>query len=340
MRHDQVTLIQAKLDSGKAPVYRSTAELDDPEGAVELALESPVGRRWLRSLSDLDRSLADRLLAFESDFRLQRRDITLGKVVRVASPDAILAHGVPVAAGAAAIDLWNRFAGDPDQLVRVAVDVVSSGDPVAAENTLYLLVLDIVDPFALGARRTDIARAGLASADATTRSLAAEFLFNHDTQALAVVAGQLVYDIDERVRALTWSAGFRTIPDETYAMATAIVSDESADVQVRRSALSALGTHLDTSDVVDLLAFFVLHPSERLALDAANLMYRLHRQPTIATAAAESPHQRVREIGELLLDPYRGSPAAGGSRPGDPTSSDIFGEMIRQTEQRDPDQSG
>ena len=180
----------------------------------------------------------------------------------------------------------------------------------------------------------------MASADATTRSLAAEFLFNHDTQALAVLAGQLVYDIDERVRALTWSAGFRTIPDETYAMATAIVSDESADVQVRRSALSALGTHLDTSDVVDLLAFFVLHPSEHLALDAANLMYRLHRQPTIATAAAESPHQRVREIGELLLDPYSGSPAAGGSRPGDPTSTDIFAEMIRQTEQRDPGQSG
>jgi hypothetical protein len=42
----------------------------------------------------------------------------------------------------------------------------------------------------------------------------------------------------------------------------------------------------------------------------------------------------VRDIAAFLLDPYRGSPAAGGSRPGDPTNSDIFAEMMRQLDDR------
>ena len=40
---------------------------------------------------------------------------------------------------------------------------------------------------------------------------------------------------------------------------------------------------------------------------------------------------QVREIAEALLDPRRGSPAAGGSRPGDPTRTlDIFKALLER----------
>jgi hypothetical protein len=53
-------------------------------------------------------------------------------------------------------------------------------------------------------------------------------------------------------------------------------------------------------------------------------------------AAADSRHEPVRELALFLLDPYRGSPAAGGSRPGDPTAGDIFAELARRLEDDDP----
>lgn len=338
MSHDEVETLREALERGGAPPFASLSAFDDPERAVELALETPSGRRWLRGLSDLDSQLAGRLLVFESDFRSQRRDSTLKRAVQAASIDALVTHHVAIAAGAAAVELWARLAVTPDRLTEVAISIVSSADSAAAENTLYLLILDIVDPFALDPQqRATIARAGLAAVGATIRSLAAEYLFDNDVAALAESSERLVFDSDERVRGLAWSAGFRIRPGETLDIATEILGNESADLPARRSALAAVGTHLQTSDVVDLLTFFVAHPSEQLALDAGNLLYRLHRHPIIATAAAESPHQSVREIGQFLLDPYRGSPAAGGSRPGDPTTSDIFAEMMRQTESPDPD---
>lgn len=338
MSASDIETLRNALDRGETPPFASLSELDDPEPAIDLALETPTGRRWLRGHSDLDSQLADRLLAVESDFRSQRRDSTLRRAVQAASIEALMAHHAAIIAGAAAAELWTRLASTPDRLTEVAVSVVSSDDSTAAENTLYLLILDIMDPFTLGPeRRATIARAGLAAAEATIRSLAAEYLFDNDVAALAELSQRLVLDSDERVRGLAWSAGFRARPGETFDLATEILGDESADLQVRRSALAAVGTHLQTSDVVDALTFFVAHPIEQLALDAGNLLYRLHRHPTIATAAAQSPHQSVREIGQFLLDPYRGSPAAGGSRPGDPTTSDIFAQMIRQTESTDTD---
>jgi hypothetical protein len=54
-------------------------------------------------------------------------------------------------------------------------------------------------------------------------------------------------------------------------------------------------------------------------------------------AAQVSPHLSVREIAEHLLDPNRGSPSAGGSRPGDPTRPDatqIYGDLLQQLEER------
>jgi len=50
----------------------------------------------------------------------------------------------------------------------------------------------------------------------------------------------------------------------------------------------------------------------------------------------------VRETAERLLDPLRGSPAAGGNRPGSPTdTSAIFEELLRrESEGREPFQRG
>lgn len=333
MSTDRIEAVRQAIERGETPDITSLSELDDPDRTIDLALETPTGRHWLRGLSDLDIALADCLIACESDFRTQRRDNTLACAVQAGSTDALLAHSEALASGPAAASLWTRLAGNPGTLADVATRTIASHNSAAAENTLYLLVLDTMDPFSLGSElRATIARAGLAAAEASIRSLAAEYLFDHDVAALAEPAARLVHDSDERVRGLAWSAGFRAEPDETLEAATGILGDEQVDLQIRRSALAAIGTHLDTHDVVDLLTFFVTHPSEQLALDAGNLLYRLHRHPTIATAALESPHESVREIGQFLLDPYRGSPAAGGSRPGDPTSSDIFAQMLRQTE--------
>lgn len=338
MSADELNVVMRALADGIDPPFATVREMRAPDATINLALESTDGRRWLRSLTDLDTELADRLLVYESDFKMPRRDRTLDLAVAAASAPAIREHVAAIASGAAAAALWRRLAGDPDQLVDLAVGIVS-GHRSAAESTLYLLILDPFDPYALGnARRAAIARAALSAAEAATRSLAAEYLFDNGLDILAQSVEQLVLDSDERVRGLAWSAGFRTYLRETYDLAIAVLGDESQNIPIRRSALAAIGTHFQTNDVVDILSVFVAHPDETLALDAGNLLYRLHRHPTIATAAANSPHANVREIGEFLLDPYRGSPAAGGSRPGDPTSSDIFAEMIRQTEAREPDE--
>ena len=343
-RGQQLATIRAALAGDELPPFNSLAELDDVAMAVEVALQTPSGRRWLRSVNDLDTDLAARLIAFEEDFRTRRRDSTLVRVVQLVEQPALIQHQTAIAAGAAAATFWDRLARDAELLLEAALDIVAGTDAAAAESTLYLLVLDPLDPYGLGEeQRARIARVGLESQTASTRSLAAEYLFEHDLSALANAVARLIYDEDDRIRGLAWSAGFHTDRQATFDRATRMLGDEAEQLALRRSALTALGTHLPTDEVVDILAFMVGHPDEALALDAGNLLYRLHRHPTIAMAAVESPHASVREIGAFLLDPYRGSPAAGGSRPGDPTSSDIFAELIRQTEERseateDPEQ--
>jgi hypothetical protein len=82
-----------------------------------------------------------------------------------------------------------------------------------------------------------------------------------------------------------------------------------------------------------VLSYAVLQPDSALAGDAADLLHDLHRHPAIAEAAQRSPHSAAREVAAYLLDPYRGSPAAGGSRPGDPLrGGDIFDELVRRLE--------
>lgn len=335
MSADQTRVIQDALESSEQPTIDHLADIVEREEVVSIAVAHPTGRRWLGGLPDLTADIAGRLLNFEDDFRTSRRDTTLGNVVSTASVADIVGHATAIAAGSAASLLWERLSRDPEGIMGVAMSVVSSDDTTAAENTIYLLILDPIDPYGLGNdRRAAIAEAGLRSRATAVRTLAAEYLFDHNSAVLADAVEQLVRDEDERVRGLAWSAGFRSDPRTTFDLSTSVLGDEHQPLPARRSALAAIGTHLPTSDVVEILSYFVAHPVEELALDAGNLLYRLHRHPTIATAAVESPHQSVREIGAFLLDPYRGSPAAGGSRPGDPTRSDIFAELMRQTEER------
>ncbi|MEX2314779.1 MAG: hypothetical protein WD628_03610, partial [Thermomicrobiales bacterium] len=166
------------------------------------------------------------------------------------------------------------------------------------------------------------------------------YLAEHDPAVLRGSLDRLLADESERVRGVAWEAALRVDRSGTVERAVTLLSDESAPVFVRRSALDALGTVLPTSQLTDLLAYFVVHPDHDLAADAAGLLYRQHRNPITAEAARASPHPDVREIAERLLDPSRGSPAAGGSRPGDPTrsSTDIYADMIRQLEERSGNQ--
>ena len=335
MTDDRFERILTALARGEMPVEQNIREADLDESVIETALKSVAGRRWLRTLEDLSLELADRLVGYEEDFRIPRRDRSLDLVVRRASPQVLVEQQATIAASPAASSFWERISKTPDQLVTSAAEVASGPNGAAAENVLYLLVLDPIDPFGISEdRRVAIARAGLQSPETSVRSLAAEYLYDHRPEFLTEIHMTLVHDADERIRALGWSAGMRADTLKAMQLAESILNDETARLDVRRSALAALGTNFSTPDVVDILADQVQNPELDIALDAGNLLYRLHRHPVIATAAAQSPHKDVREIGEFLLDPYRGSPAAGGSRPGDPTGSDVFAELIRQTEER------
>lgn len=301
-------------------------------------LKDPLHRRALRGSEDLTPELATVLLGYHEDFLGGRIDRSLERLVQIAPLEALREHRVTIAGSPAADAFWSRLKREQADLVDPAIAIITGDDHAAAESTLYLLVLDPLDPFEIGeANRILVADVGLHSPSVIVRSLAAEYLFDHDLQALADDYVRLVLDVDERVRGVGWSAGIQLDSTNAYRLAQSTLQDESAPLEIRRSALAALGTHYDTIDLVDTLAEFVGHPNPELALDAGNLLFRLHRQPTIATAAAQSPHEAVREIGEFLLDPFRGSPAAGGSRPGDPTQSDIFAEMMRQLDDRSDD---
>lgn len=301
-------------------------------------LRDPLRRRSLRGSSDLTPELATALLGYHEDFRGGRVDRTLERLVQVAPIESLREHQATIAGSPAAGAFWNRLKRENTDLVDPAIAIITGDDHDAAESTLYLLVLDPLDPLEIGeANRVLVADVGLHSPSVIVRSLAAEYLFDHDLQALADDYARLVLDVDERVRGVGWSAGIQLDSTNAYRLAQSTLHDASAPLAIRRSALAALGTHYDTVDLVETLTDFVGNPDPDLALDAGNLLFRLHRHPTIATAAAQSPHDAVREIGEFLLDPFRGSPAAGGSRPGDPTQSDIFAEMMRQLDDRGDD---
>lgn len=306
-------------------------------------LRSGTGRRWLRDDPDLTHEQADRLLEFTSDFQSPRRDRTLAAVIERASLAAVERHVEAIAAGPAAPALWKRLAADPSRLVTIASRVVSWLDEQVAEATLYLLVLDPLDPFGVRIdNRIAIATEALSSSSPRVRGLAAEHLASHAPAIIQRSLEELLADRSERVRGIGWDAALRVDRAATVERATALLNDESVPVPIRRSALLSLGTHLPTAQMAELLSYFVVHPDHDLASDAADLLFRQHRNPIAARAAQDSPHADVREIAERLLDPLRGSPAAGGSRPGDPirSSTDIYADMLRQLDEKAEDQSG
>jgi hypothetical protein len=317
------------------------AEVERARVEQEL-MSTSAGRRWLRGDPYLTTERADLLLAFGDDFRTLRRDRTLASVIERASPAAIERHIDTLAAGPVAPDVWKRLTNDPTRLVSIASNVVATDDEQAAESTIHLLVIDPLDPLGLGEdARAAIAASALDSVSPSVRGLAAEYLATHASAVIQSALDRLITDDSEYVRGVAWNAALRADRSATVERATTILSDETFATSLRRSALLALGAHLPTSHVAGILSYFVVHPDHDLASDAAELLYQHHRNPTTATAARDSPHADVREIAERLLDPLRGSPAAGGSRPGDPTrsSADIYADMLRVLEEKAENQS-
>ncbi|MFW6075449.1 MAG: HEAT repeat domain-containing protein [Chloroflexota bacterium] len=306
---------------------------------VEEIAKTTAGRRWIRANATVTTEVADRLLAYEDDFTTQRRDLTLSRVIDRASQDALLARAGVIAGGAGARALWQRLAADRVDIASVAIQVLEARHSEASRATVSLLVLDPLDAHSVGHEgRVAIATAALDAEDDEARSAAAQFLATESAESVATRLVQLVEDPAPAVRASAWQAGLRVKAAESWELIVELLGDEGQDISVRRSALQAAGQHLPTAQVEDILAFFVVHPNADLAMDAATLFHGLHRSPVVAEAAIRSPHEGVRDVANRLMDPYQGSPAAGGSRPGDPTSGDAYARMLRLLESRETEE--
>jgi len=335
-RDDIEAWATAILAGGDPAVEPDRLADEDRQRLIERLLPSPAGRRWLRGSSLLDPALAARLLDIEDDFRAPRRDATLDAAIATAALDELVRHAEAIAAGAGAPALWARLSGQPELLVATARRIAAGGDSQAIEATATHLLLDRADTYRLGqARRIEVARELLGSASGTARGIAAEHLARVEPGELARRIDELARDPAAQVRGFAWLAMFRVDRQVAAERAFTFLADEAAPEEHRLSALNAAGEALPTAWVVDVLAYFVAHPSERLARAAADLLHRHHRHPDIAVAAAGSPHPEVREIATRLMDPYRGSPAAGGSRPGDPTREDPLLRLMRELEERE-----
>ena len=198
-RHPLVAAVEAAEPASYADF--ATMDADQRSVVTDALLATTAGRRWLRDDPALTTVLADRLLAFESDFRQPRRDRSLVRAVEQASATAIDAHISALAGGPAATALWRRLSADPETLVRTATALAASDDATAAEATLHLLVLDPLDPFGVGNDiRLAIADSALDADAASVRGLAAEFLAEHAPSILEGSLERLLADVSERVR--------------------------------------------------------------------------------------------------------------------------------------------
>lgn len=327
-------LLAAKLLNGRMHPD-DFFDLDDRRrnDIIDLLIEQPEGRRWLRASPLLTVRLADRLIEHADDFRRQRRDTTLEPVIELAGLEKLVAHSPAIAAGSGAPALWSRLSEYPDHFQDALRSVMREGDSRAIDATATHLLLDPANPYDLTLdQQAQIALQMLSTDTETGRGVAAEFLATSAPEKLSEQLDGLVRDRSTAVRGFAWLAAFRVDREAAADRAIELLGDESIPDDVRQSALNAAGEALPTEQVVGLLSYFVVHPSEALALDAANLLHSRHRHPEIAIAAAGSPHEAVRDIANRLMDPYRGSPAAGGSRPGDPLRSDPLLELMRQLE--------
>ncbi len=310
---------------------------------IDRLRDEPAGRRWLRlllpHLDDAERqTLARQLLEYDDDFAASHRDSTTAQVIDALPIEDVVRAAPRIAGSNAAGALWRRLARDaPERVVDVALDVLRRGNAYARVTTMSILVLDPYSDVELnGPARLSVLLDALNDEDAEVRGIAAEVLADDATEQLASKLGSLLNDPSERVRMAAWDAAFVMDFAAARDAATATATNESAPLDARRTALSALAAVLNTSDIAPLLEVLVAHPNQALAEDAVNLLWTYHRNPVIATAAAESPHQSVREVAQRLLHPETGSPAAGGSRPGAPDGSrDIYQEMLKGYERKD-----
>jgi hypothetical protein len=306
---------------------RMIAERSDISRRVlESALENARVRRWARSTllpkmtPEHRASLAEELLNWPDDFAPDRRDQSTLAVVAALTDQAVIRSILMLAGSNAASALWARFAGGASISPNDAAHhVLHHGDATARETTLHLLALDPYGPRYLTDEEQDaLLLASLEDDDPEIRGLAADVVAVSDPDALLDRSGAPL-DASERLRMAYWRAAFVHRPEQAFNEASALALTAEVGLEARRSALLALGESVPTRLISPVLQAVFAGSNETLAEDAAQLMWRYHRTPDIANAASESRFEAVRALAERLLHPERGSPAAGGSRPGDPT---------------------
>jgi hypothetical protein len=313
--------------------------------ALDDALEDPAVRRWVRiyllaRMSDDDASdLAARLLGWPSDLSAERRDQSTSVIVKSLAEGEFQAHLPTLAASNAASAVWDRLAGSGEQAVFDAVRLIfEQGDSRARETTLHLLVLDPYGPQYLTHERQDeILVKALDDPDPEIRGLAAEVIAA-DLPAHLLDRWEVApTDSGERVRMAFWQTALVHRPDEAIEHAGSFVLDPAKPHEARRTALLALTANVSTRTVSPVLRALLTGDDQVLAEDAAQLMWRHHRAPDIADAASRSQFEPVQKLANRLLHPEMGSPAAGGSRPGDPTRTT---EIFEQIQPRDNKSGG
>lgn len=330
-----------KADDEAAQNVTDHPELNPAEFAR--LLQDRAGRRSLRELlPGLPRKaaaeLASCLVSFRNDFDAMHRDRTTPLVVAHLRSKELLEAASFLAGSNAATAFWERLLTEPSATISAAIEqVFHDGDLLAREYAVYALLLDPLHPATLSpAILHRFVELALADADDEVRGLTAEFAAAEAPDM--IMAPHWVLDAGERTRAAAWQVAFTRDPDEAIERAVELIEDGEAPSPARRSALVALGERLPTADVSPLLAILVDDPDPELALDAASLLWRYHRTPDVAQAAARSRHEAVREIAMHLLDPTRGSPEAGGFRPGAAEQGYGFYDQIRRQIDRSDDQ--
>ncbi len=310
---------------------------------IATLLPDPAGRRWLRSVlrdaldPDASAELASRLVTFTADFDASRRDSTTARVVEALPLNDLLDSSGFFAGSNAAGPFWERIERESSaSLLLTGIDVLNSGDPIARETTLHILLLDPHSNVRLtGSDRIRLLTIALDDAEAEVRGLAADALADDAPELLVPRSEGLRLDPSEQARMAAWDAAFTLDFEAARDDAVRLALDDSAPVEPRRTALAALSAILSTVEIAPLLEALVSHPNSVLAEDAVNILWTYHRTPSVATAAAQSPHESVRSVAERLLHPETGSPAAGGSRAGAPDiGRDIYQEMLRGYEKR------
>lgn len=342
-----IATIQRVAATGDDEDRRSLAERvadgwDRHREIVDAALTDPAVRRWARghlvSLlpDEAAGELGSRLLEWTEDFSSARRDRTTGQLIARVPDELLPAHLHDLAASNAASALWERIAADgPDQVKVAALDVLSNAGAPARETTLHVLVLDPYGAQLLGREAQDeLLALALDDADPEIRGLAAEVIAADMPELILGRWDSAPLDGSERVRTAFWQAAVVHHPEAAFDHASALVLDSQKEHGPRRSALIAVGEWTSTRRMAPLLQALLRGEDEVLAGDAAQLMWRHHRAPDIANAAAESRFEPVRELAERLLHPELGSPAAGGSRPGDPTRTGELFDRISESEDR------